>query len=371
MVKLGVGVLIMALVLGVAEVGALRGESVDASGLVSVPAVSAPLAEQIPQETAPPVAPQQVVPEDSDGKPFIGVTIHGISPDAAVELGIAGGVRVVRVFEGGPSDGVLLGGDIIVAVGDSDVAEVRDLMDAIQATSIGDTVSITVVRDDETLELSVVVADRSDMDIAGRSATRLHFRTGPGGIGAAALPLSGLFGGVLDQLSVMEQRFVRAEVVLETDDGFKTIAAVKGTISALDDEAGTFTLVPKDGSAPIDYQINDDTVVGMVHNGNLGGLNTEDETLVVTVDGEVKLVQQGSLLDTRKVQGLATILPHLRAGGPGGIGTRLPDIRMRLGDALGNLDHLKDRDGGRFLSESLLERIREAMKEAEEGIANE
>jgi hypothetical protein len=312
-----------------------------------------------------------VAPEDSDGKPFIGVTIHGISPDAAEEMGIAGGVRVVRVFEGGPSDGVLLGGDIIVAVGDSDVAEIRDLLDAIQATSVGDTVSITVVRGDETLELSVKVVDRSDKDIAGRIATRLHFRTGPGGIGAAALPLSGLFGGLLDQLRVMEQRFVRAEVVLETDDAFKTIAAIKCTISTLDDDAGTFTLMPKDGSDPIDYQINDDTVVGMVHSGNLGGLNTENETLVVTVDGEVKLVQQGSLLDSAKARGLATLLPRLGAGGPGGVGTRLPDIRMRLGDALGNLDHLKGRDGGRLLSESLLERIREALEGVEEGIADE
>jgi hypothetical protein len=371
MVKLGVAVLIMALVLGVAAVGALRGEPVDASGLVSTPDVAAPSAAQIPQEPAPPIAPQQVVPEDSDSKPFIGVTIHGISSDAAERLGIASGVRVVHVFENGPADGVLLGNDVIVAVDGSDVTVVRDLMDAIQATSVGDTVSITVVRGDETLELSVEVADRSDMDIAHRSATRLQFRTGSGGIGAAALPLSGLFGGALDQLRVLEQNFVRAEVVLETDDGFKTIAAVKGTISELDVAAGTFTLDPKDGSDPIDYQINDDTVVGMVHDGDLGGLNTEDETLVVTVDGEVKLVQQGSLLDTKQVNGLTTLLPHLRAGGPGGIGTRLPDIRLRLGDALGKLDHLKDRDGERFLSESLLERIREAMKEAEEGIADE
>jgi hypothetical protein len=49
MVKLGVGILIMALVLGVAAVGALRGEPVDASGLVSAPEVAAPLAAQIPQ----------------------------------------------------------------------------------------------------------------------------------------------------------------------------------------------------------------------------------------------------------------------------------------------------------------------------------
>ena len=240
-----------------------------------------------------------MAPEDSDGKPFIGVTIHGISPDAAEEMGIAGEVRVVRVFEGGPSDGVLLGGDIIVAVGDSDVAEIRDLLDAIQATSVGDTVSITVVRGDETLELSVKVVDRSDKDIAGRIATRLHFRTGPGGIGAAALPLSGLFGGLLDQLRVMEQRFVRAEVVLETDDAFKTIAAIKGTISTLDDEAGTFTLMPKDGSDPIDYQINDDTVVGMVHSGNLGGLSTENETLVVPVESARGCRISECVLETR------------------------------------------------------------------------
>jgi hypothetical protein len=71
MVKLGVGILIMALVLGVAAVGALRGEPVDASGLVSAPEVAAPLAAQIPQEPAPPVGPQQVAPEDSDGKPFM------------------------------------------------------------------------------------------------------------------------------------------------------------------------------------------------------------------------------------------------------------------------------------------------------------
>lgn len=91
----------------------------------------------------------------------------------------------------------------------------------------------------------------------------------------------------------------------------------------------------------------------------------------MTVDGEVKLVQQGSLLDIGRMNGLTTLLPHLRAGVSGGIGTRLPDIRMRIGDALGKLDHLKDKDGKRFLSESLLDRIREALDEAEDWIADE
>ena len=159
--------------------------------------------------------------------------------------------------------------------------------------------------------------------------------------------------------------------MLETDDGFKTITGVKGTISKLDATAGTFTLAPKDGSNPISYQISDDTVVGMVHSGDLGGLNTEDETLVVSVDGEVKLVQQGSLLDAGPIKGLTTMLPRLGTGGPGAIGSMLPDIRIRIGDALRDLDHLRDRDGGRFLSDSVLERIREALEEAEAGTADE
>jgi hypothetical protein len=366
MVKLGVGILITAAVLGVAAVGALRGEPVDASSLATTPDAVAPLAVQTPQESEPPVAPQEAAPEEPDGRPFIGVAVHAIGDDEADQLGIAGGVRVVRVFEGGPSDGLLLPDDIIVTVGDSDIVDVRDLLDAIKATTVGVTVSITVVRDGDILELAVEVVDRSDIDIARQAATRLHFNTGPGGSA-----LSGILGGVMGQLRALEQSFVRAEVVLETDDGFKTVAAVKGTITELDVPGGSFTLAPKDGSHPIDYQISDDTVIGMVHSGDLGGLNIEDETLVVSVDGEVKLVQQGSLLDIGPIKGLTTILPRLGTGGPGVIGSRLPDIRIRLGDALRDLDRLKDRDGGRFLSESLLERIREALEEAEVGIADE
>ena len=366
MVKLGVGILITAAVLGVAAVGALRGAPVDASSLATTPEAVAPLAVQTPQESEPTAAAQEEAPEDTDGSPFMGVAVHAIGDDVADELGIAGGVRVVRVFEAGPSEGVLLPDDIIVTVGDSDIADVRDLQDAIKTTAVGDSVSITVVRDGDTLELAVEVVDRSDIDIARQAATTLHFKTGPGGSA-----LSGILGGVLGQLRALEQSFVRAEVVLETDDGFKNVAAVKGTITELDAASGTFTLAPKDGSDPIDYQISNDTVVGMVHSGDLGGLNTEDETIVVSVDGEVKLVQQGSLLGIGPIKGLTTILPRLGTGGPGAIGSRLPDIRIRLGDALRDLDRLKDRDGGRFLSESLLERIREVLEEAEVGIADE
>lgn len=371
MVKLVVGILITATVLGVVAVGALRGDQVDASSLPKTPETVAPFAAQTPQEPEPPAAPQQVTPEELEGKPFIGIKVHGLGPEADEKLGIAGGVKVVHVFKDSPSDGILLIGDVLIAVGNSDVADVQDLLDAIQETEVGDTLSITVVRGGETLELAVQVADRPDIDIKGATVSKLHFKKGLGGSVAGSNLLSGILGGMLGQLRVMEQSFVRAEVVLETDDGFKTVAAVKGLITELDIGSGTFTLAPKDGTDPISYQISDDTVVGMVHSGDLGGLNTEDETLVVSVDGEVKLVQQGSLFDIGPMKGLTTILPRLGTGGPGGTGLRLPDIRIRLGEALRDLDHLKDRDGGRFLSESLLERIREALEEAEVGIADE
>ncbi len=357
MVKLGVGILITAAVLGVAAVGALRGEPVDASSLATTP------------ETA--AASQQVPPEDPDDKPFIGIKVQGIGSDAAEKLGIAGGVKVVHVLKNGPSDGILHIGDIVVAIGDSDIADVRDLLDVIQATAIGDTVSITVVRDGDTIELAVEVADRPDIDAKDHTATKFFLKKQLGGSAVGSSLLSRIFDGALGKLRAYEQSFVRAEVVLETDDGFKTVAAVKGTITELDAASGSFTLAPKDGSDPIDYQISDDTVVGMVHTGDLGGLNTEGETLVVTVDGEVKLVQQGSLLDSAPIKGLTTILPKLGTGSPGAIGSLLPDIRIRFGDTLHDLDLLKDKDSGRFLSESLLERIKEALEEAEVGIADE
>ena len=74
----------------------------------------------------------------------------------------------------------------------------------------------------------------------------------------------------------------------------KRTAPSPGTVTTVDADAGTFTLQPKDGSATIDYTINDETVITISRTGDLGQLNTTDPTMVMDVDGEVKWIRQGN-----------------------------------------------------------------------------
>ena len=84
------------------------------------------------------------------------------------------------------------------------------------------------------------------------------------------------------------------------------------TVTSVDADAGTFTLQPKDGSATIDYTINDETVVIMSRTGDLGQLNTTDPTVVMDVDGDVKWVRQGA--PTMRFDRGPSVFPGLGGG---------------------------------------------------------
>ena len=203
----------------------------------------------------------------------------------------------MRVLPEGPSADILHAGDIILAINGTEIIDIAGLRETMEATSVGDVITISILRDGLASDVDVAVGDRSEFGEALRPGPL----RGPGvitnrvRIGGPRLPqLSGILGGILTQLQALEDRFVRAELVLETDDGFRTITAVKGTLSDIDLENGMLTVVPRDGADPIPYEISEDTVVGMRHEGDLGGLNTEeDENLVVAIDDEVKLVLPG------------------------------------------------------------------------------
>ncbi len=213
-------------------------------------------------------------PEDE--APFIGVTLGELPEAEAEELDIAGGVVVGRVLGDGPAAGLLSPGDVIVSVAGVDVSTAADVVRAVQAVAPGDTLSFAVVRDGDTLTVDIEVGHRPY-----RAVRRARQSAGPG-------------NPVLSLLRQLGDRLAKAEIVLETDDGFKTFRAVAGTLSSdLNVQAGTFMLFPVDGSDPIGYTISADTVVQTRHNGTLEGLNTTDKTLVVDVDGDVKLIQQG------------------------------------------------------------------------------
>ena len=242
-------------------------------------------------QTSPPsAAPQGQAAEDQDKTPFIGVSIVTLSADEASTVGLEGGVKVMGVLDDGPSAGVLQAGDVITAVGGTDTMTIEEVVEAVKASTPGDPLSITVRRGSETLSLEVTVGERQ---MAASQVVR------------PKIPVEKLAG--------LYPNFVTYEITVETVDGYKTYSGARGTASNIDVDAGTFDLAPKDGSDAISYQISTTTSVFMGKMGNLGGLDTEQETIVLSEDGTVTYVLQGKWVNQR-------VLPKQRYA---------PKIRMR------------------------------------------
>ena len=299
----------------------------------------------------------QVGDEDAETKkkPFLGITIFPVDPAKAAELEIDGGAVVGQVLDDGPSAGILHRGDIIVAINGDAVTTLADVSTALSEASPGDVLSLTVMREEETLDVEVTLGEHEGQTMKARITKR--FRQMPD-----------LNQDMLNYVRKLQDKFVRAELVMETDDGFKTFRAVAGTVSDVNVGDGTFVLTPKDGSDPVTYTISEDTVVNMNHTGDLGGLNSEDNTLVVDVDGEVKLVNQGDMTPQSRFQQhrqagprfkmhkqIRRPQPSLRNGQPG------PGLRGGLGQsggfgALG--DNLRD-----ILPQDMIEKLEKLHSE--------
>ena len=208
-------------------------------------------------------------------KPYIGIYVSPADD---------GGVEVVKVVEDGPSDGVLQEGDVITAADSETVNDSKGLIDAIVEAGVGGDVALTVTRDDQSMDVTVTVGER-EVSFQSTRVFRKPFTHS----------VSPLDRGVFTRPRVVDDRFASSQIVIADDDGnYQTHRTVAGTVTSVDVDAGTFTLQPKDGSAAIDYTINDDTVIRMSRTGDLGQLNTTDPTVVMDVDGEIKWIQQGS-----------------------------------------------------------------------------
>ena len=235
-------------------------------------------------------APAGQAVEDQDKTPFIGVMIVTLSADEASTVDLEGGVKVVKVLDDGPSAGVLEAGDVITAIGGTETMTAQEVVEVVKASEPGAALSITVRRGAETLALEVTVGERD-----------------------AATPQIARPKIPVEKLAGLYPNFVTYEITVETDEGYKTYSGARGTASNIDVDAGTFDLVPKDGSDAVSYQISTTTSVFMGKMGNLGGLDTEQETVVLSEDGTVTYVLQGKWANQR-------VLPKQRYA---------PKIRMR------------------------------------------
>ena len=86
-----------------------------------------------------------------------GALIVNVAPNSpAAEAGLKGG-DTTETLNG---QEILVGGDVIVAVDNADIASVEELAQTIRSKSAGDEVELSILRDGDAQTLTVTLADR-------------------------------------------------------------------------------------------------------------------------------------------------------------------------------------------------------------------
>lgn len=90
---------------------------------------------------------------------WLGVGIQEVSEDIRDSLGLAttGGALVIDVTKGGPSEEVIVTGDIILEFDGKPIARMRDLPRVVAETAVGTAVPVMVLRDGKEVELAITL----------------------------------------------------------------------------------------------------------------------------------------------------------------------------------------------------------------------
>ncbi len=125
-------------------------------------AVAEGLGFAIPSSTARAVA-DQIIAKGYVSRPYLGIRWQTITPDLAARyrLGADHGVLVTEVVRGSPAaQAGLLRGDILTAIGGEDIGDDAPFINLLLRHQPGETVTLEVVRGQETLRLEVTLAER-------------------------------------------------------------------------------------------------------------------------------------------------------------------------------------------------------------------
>jgi S1-C subfamily serine protease len=114
--------------------------------------------------------------------PWLGVSGIDMTPEIAEAIGLGEprGFLVIEVSPGGPADGagvqggdtpvqlngreIPIGGDVVLAINDRDVRKIDDVLGYLQqATQVGETVTLTVWRDGQIIEIPVTLGARPSL----------------------------------------------------------------------------------------------------------------------------------------------------------------------------------------------------------------
>jgi S1-C subfamily serine protease len=117
--------------------------------------------------------------------PWLGVSGIDMSPEIAEAIGLGEprGFLVIEVSPGGPADSagveggdtpmqlngneIPIGGDVVLAINDRDVRKIDDVLGYLQqATQVGETVTLTVWRDGQIIEIDVILGARPSLQVS-------------------------------------------------------------------------------------------------------------------------------------------------------------------------------------------------------------
>ncbi|MBN9309345.1 MAG: Do family serine endopeptidase [Devosia sp.] len=106
---------------------------------------------------------------------WLGVGIQEVSEDIASSLGLAStaGALVIDVTKGGPSEGKVLEGDIILEFDGKPIARMRDLPRVVAETAVGKAVPVKILRDgkEQTLDITLGRLEVGEQMIANQGTT--------------------------------------------------------------------------------------------------------------------------------------------------------------------------------------------------------
>ena len=117
---------------------------------------------------------QQIIDGETPVHPYIGVTVTTVNAYSARQnnLAVSEGAYVNSVNAGSPAEEAgLREGDIVTAVDDTQITSADGLIIAAREHSIGDTVTLTVVRDDETIEVDVTLGSDAEVQAESQDGT--------------------------------------------------------------------------------------------------------------------------------------------------------------------------------------------------------
>jgi putative serine protease PepD len=114
----------------------------------------------IPVNTAVDVA-DKLIAEGSVEHPFLGIRGQDVSSELASRFGVEDGALIREVVPDSPAGSAgLQSDDVIVSFGGTDITAMDDLVGAVRQRNVGETVSVTFVRDGTERTTQATLADR-------------------------------------------------------------------------------------------------------------------------------------------------------------------------------------------------------------------